>query len=217
MKLSPEEKADRKAAFKKMRFSKKLEYIFAYYKLPIVLILIALIASGTVLFHAITRKNNLLYLGFANVSVGEDMEAFLTDGFIKYDGANPKKNQIYTYTGLYLSDDPAAENHEYSYASRLKMIAAVNAKQMDIVLLNKESYDLLSRNEYLLDLSAFLQKEDPDLYARVSPYVTGSALQVSELPSFYEAGFPEPVYLCVIANSPRCDEVIDYLAYVTSM
>lgn len=245
MKLSPQEKADRRAAFHRMSVPEKLEYILAYYKLPIVLVLIALIFFGTVISHAVTRKNHLLYLGFVNVSVGEDLEDRLTDRFLEAADADPKRNDVYTYTGLYLSDHPAEENHEYSYASKLKMLAAINAKQMDVVLLNREAYDICSHSGYLLDLSEFLQQEAPDLHelaasclsendvvlsdnaiemelgtadayrAEVETVVNG--LEVSGLPAFRTAEFQEPVFLCVIANSPRLSEILDYMGYILSV
>lgn len=242
MKLSPQEKADRKAAFRRMTVAGKLEYIFAYYKLPLVLILIALIAVGTVISHAIRRKNELLYLALINVAVSDELEEQLTEGFVGALGEDPGKNEVYAYTGLYISDNPAEENHEYSYASRLKMLAAMNAEQVDVVLLNRESYDLFSHSGYLLDLNELLQKEAPDLLPDAAAYLTenevilednaielelgtadayqavtesaANALEVSRAPIFTGAGFPEPVYLGVIANSPRLSAAAAYLQYV---
>ena len=40
------------------------------------------------------------------------------------------------YSALYLSDDPEAENHEYAYASQLKLMGAINAGSLDVVLMN---------------------------------------------------------------------------------
>ena len=242
MKLTPEEKAERRAAFRRMDLPGKLEYIFAYFKLPLVLLLIALIAAGTVLSHAITRKNELLYLGLINVAVSEDMQERLTGGFVDAMGADPRKNEVYPYWGLYISDAPAEEYHEYSYASRLKMLAAMNAKQVDVVLLNRESYDLFSHSGYLLDLAELLQEEDPALLRGAAPYLTENdvilddnaiemelgtadayaaetvpvrnALEVSGTPTLAPAGFPEPVYLAVIANSPRQTEALAYIRYI---
>jgi len=242
MKLSPQEKADRKAAFRRMTVAGKLEYIFAYYKLPLVLILIAAIAVGTVISHAIRRKNELLYLGFLNVSVGDELLERLTEGFVGVLGEDPKKNEVYAYTGLYISDNPAEENHEYSYASRLKMLAAMNAEQVDVVLLNREAYDLFSHSGYLLDLGDLLQREAPELLPDAAAYLTdndvvlednaiemelgtadsyqamtesaANALEVTEAPIFRGAGFPEPVYLGVIANSPRLSAAVAYIQYV---
>ena len=242
MRLTPQEIADRKAAFRRMSLPERAEYIFAYFKLPLVLLLIALIAAGTVIFHAITRKNELLYLSLINVAVSEEAEGLLTEGFVGAWGADPRKNEVYAYTGLYISDHPPEEYHEYSYASRLKMLAAMNAKEVDVVLLNRESYDLFSRSGYLLDLRELLGESAPDLLAQASPFFTENdvvlednaielelgtadayeavtassvnALEVSGTPIFAAAGFREPVYLGVIANSPRLPEALAYIRYI---
>ena len=242
MKLSPQEKADRKASFRRMSVPGKLEYIFSYYKLPIVLILIGVIFAVTVVYHTVTRKNELIYLGLINVAVGDDMNQILTDGFVEAVGEKLSESEVYVYSGLYLSENPAEENHEYSYASRLKLLASVNAMQMDVVLLNRESYDILSHSGYLIDLGGLLGQEDPQLLPEASALLTenevilednaiemelgtadayqaetvsaANALEISGVPILRSAGFQEPVYLCVIANSPRLSEAAAYIRYV---
>ena len=242
MKLTPQEKADRKAAFKRMDLPARIDYIFSYYKLPLVLLLIAVIFLVTVAHHYISKKHELLYLGVINVSVGDDLMEPLTEGFVEHLGVNPKKNEVYTYRDLYISENPAPEFHQYAYTSRLKMLAAINAKQVDVVLMNRESYDLFSHSGYLLDLASFLQEEDPELFTQLQPLLTenevilednaeemtlGTAdsyqaeavsctngLAVSDLPFFASAHFPEPVYLCVIANSTHLPAVLSYIRYL---
>ena len=148
------------------------------------------------------------------------------------------------YTGLYLSDSPAAENHQYSYASRLKVLAAVNAKQLDVVWMNREAYDIFSQSGYLLDLSEFLSQNSPELYPDLAPYliendvilednaiaytlneadsytsVTEKAVNAMEITDFHmvsDAGFPDSVYLGVIANSQRRSSDLDYIKYLYS-
>ena len=67
----------------------------------------------------------MIYLGLANVSIGTDLETALTLDFLEDADLNPKRNQIQVDPGLYLSDETSAENHEYAYASRMKLMAAV--------------------------------------------------------------------------------------------
>ena len=242
MKLSPQEKADRRAAFRRMGLAGKLEYIFAYYKLPLVLVLIAGIIAASVISRLVSRKNELLYVAFVNVAAGDDLRALFTDGFVQAVGEDPGSSEVYAYTGLYISEAPAEENHEYSYASRLKMLAAMNAKQVDVVLLNRESYDMFSRSGYLLDLEELLRREAPELLPEAAAYFTENdivlednaiemelgtadayqaetvssvnALEVSAAPLLRPAGFQEPVYLGVIANSPRLPAAAAYIRYV---
>ena len=51
MKLSKQEKAAQWAAFRDMDRAEKLEYVFAYYKAPILLCLLVLIILGSSVFN----------------------------------------------------------------------------------------------------------------------------------------------------------------------
>ncbi len=243
MKLTREERAARRASFRKMSAVDKADYLYTYYKLPIALGLLALGLLCSGIYRQITKKDAVLYCGYLNVSVGEDLEARLDGGFISSIGGNPRKAEVYPYHGIYLSDNPTMENHEYAYASKLKMMAAIEAKQLDVVLMNREAYDVFSQNGYLLDLPGFLS-QDSSLYALLEPCLTTNtvilednaieynlneadryvavteehtnALDVSALPLFRDAGFPDTVYVGVVGNSPRMSGVLRYLEYLAA-
>ena len=244
MKLSAEERAERKAAFRRMDMGEKLSYLAAYYKLPIALGLAAVLLAGSAIFRALTKKEAILYAGLANVTVGDAMRHMLSDGFVLAEGEDPARKEVYIYSGLYLSEAPAAENHQYSYASRLKLLAAMEAKQLDVVLMNRESYDVLSRSGYLLDLRAALAQAFPDAYALLAPCLqtnsvvlsdnaieydlneadayhavtqsVANGLDITGAPGPARAGFTGTVYLGILANSPRLSESIHYAVYLVS-
>ena len=245
MKLSSEERAARRTAFQNMRITEKLDYLFTYYKLPILLGLIAAVVLSSAAARALTKKDALFYMAYVNVAVGEDLDMDLRENYIAFTGADARKTEIYVYPGLYLSEDPAVENHEYSYASRLKILAAINAKQLDAVLMNREAYDIFSRSGYLLNLSDVISCNAPVLYARLLPYfieneviLEDNAIEynLNEAGTYYEetqsvvngiiisncpllssAGFPDAVYLGIIANSQHLAETITYLDYLFSV
>ncbi len=238
MKLPEQEKAAYRAAFRTMSPGEKLEHIFTYYKWPILLGLIALVILGSALYRNLTKKEPVLYLAFANVAVGEDLEQTLTGDFLLSLGADPKREEVYLYRDLYLSDNADTLNHEYAYASRMKLMGAVQAQKMDVVVMNGEAYDLLSRSGYLLPLGELPGLDEAALRQRlVSNEVTLSdnaieyqlgeaeehevqtetvinALALEGLPLYERAGFPEPVYLGVIANTTHTETAVSFLCYV---
>lgn len=244
MKLTKEERAALRASFRKMSLAGKADYIYTYYKLPIVVGLAVLYLVCSTVYRQLTKKDVVLYAALMNISVGDDLESQLDGGFVSASGADPKKAEVYLYRGLYLSDDPSEENHEYAYASKLKLMASIEAKQLDVVLMNKEAYDTYSQNGYLLDLYSLLSQDDP-LYRLLEPHLTANTviiednyieyalnktsryhavtkevtngIDVSVSPVFQEADFPDSVYLGVIANSPRIPAVIQYIEYLTAM
>lgn len=244
MRLTAEERASRREAFRRMNLREKAEYIFAYYKLPLALGLILSYILCYTSFRVLTRKETLLGVGFLNVAVNEDLEAGLSGEFLRFAGQDPRKAEVSVYPNLYLSDDPAAADHEYAYASRLKFLAAVNAKQLDVVFMNREAYDILSGNGWLEELSPSFFQDDPDLYRDIKPFLTENkviledneldyalgrtdsyqetvsyvmnGLDVSQFPIFQEADLTGVVYLGVMPNCTRLDSVRNYIAFLLS-
>lgn len=242
MKLSQEEKAARRAAFQDMSRKKQLEHIFIYYKLPILLGLIAIVILCSMLHRQLTKKDPVLYLGMINVSGGEELIRALGDDYIRFSGADSKRTEVYLYQDLYLSENADIENHEYAYASRMKLMGAVSSGRLDLLLMNREGYDLLSRSAYLADLDALLSEKDPRLRDRLQACLTSNEVilsdnsidyqlgvaesqetvtesvvngfDLSQLPLIRRFGFSDPVYLAVIANSGRTEECIRYMKYL---
>ena len=242
--LSEQEKAAHLAAFKNMSPSKKLEHVFTYYKLPIFLILLACVVLGSVIHRSLTHKQPLLHLALVNVSVSDDTKKLLTSDFLTYADADPKKNEVYLYQNLYLSENADTLNHEYAYASKMKVTGAISAKQMDLVLMNREGYDIFSNNGYLLDLSESLSRYDGEFSTAMEQLLTENkvvisdnslevmlgvadeeqiitesvqnAINVSALPIFKTAAFDGDVYLGIIANSERTDTALQYIGYLFS-
>ena len=234
MKLSPEERRQHREMFRQLSRAKKLEHIWLYYKAPILLTILALGILLSGVYRAATKKEPVVYLAYLNVSVGEDMEARLTEDYLTCRGLNPKRNEVRLYRNLYLSDNPAASDHEFAYASRMKLLATINSKQLDLVLMNREAYNLCSASGYLLDLTNLVDSvyltanqvilEDNSVeyslneaqeYTAVTETVY-NALELTPLSAFQAAGFSGSVYIGVIANTPRLPACQDYLYYLLS-
>jgi len=239
--LTDAERKENREALEAMTLPEKLEHIFEYYKFPLALALIAVVALGSVLYYKLTRKDALLYVACANIAVGEDLDGAISEGYARAIGANPRRYEVRLYRNLYLSQDATVQNHEYAYASQLKVMAAMASGQLDIMLMNREAYDIMSAGGYLLPLTDLL---DEDLAARVSgrivsntviledndiehrldesiPYRaetedSANGLLISAFPLFERADFSGDVILGVIGNSARTDAVLQYIDYLTS-
>ena len=234
MKLTKQQKAAHRAAFRAMSPGEKLEYIWEDYKWPI---LVTMLVLGIIIWAAqreLTKKEPVLYLALVNVTVGEDLEQALTTGYLTASDKNPRRQEVYVYRDLYLSDDADVLNHEYAYASRTKVMGAVQTQKLDVVLMNREAYDLLSAQGYLLpfddaalppllvsnedvvsDNAIEWQLNEAATHERVTETVQ-NALAMSDCPLFQAAGFEGNVYAGVIANSPRPAEALRYLQYLSS-
>lgn len=236
MRLTASERAERREAFRRMGAAGKIDYILSYYKLPIVLTLLFAYVLCYGAYRHFSRKEVLLYVACANVALGEDTREALSGGFVRASGGDTRTQTVSLYRELYLSGNPALVNHEYAYASRLKLLAAIDARQLDLVLMNREAYDLLSEGGYLLELSSRLDSEslrgfltensvileDNSLDLALGEAETyqattvreANALEVTQFPLFRHAGFTDSVFLGVVPGSPRMAAALDYIAYL---
>ena len=220
----------------------KIRYIWDYYKLPIVVLCILLYILGDSLYGHFTHKEKILYTALVNVSASDSLTEQLSTGFLDSLDQDTSKTTMQLYTGLYLTDDETNPYHEYTYASRMKILASIDGKQLDVVLMNKEAFDAFSQNGYLCDLEELLSSEDVDLYNRLKPHLVTNTvilednstdlqldpsityqavteehpfgLDLSQTSMISDAGFSDIVYLGIIANSPRTEEAIDYVRYL---
>lgn len=231
-----------KEQLKQLHGKQKIQYIWDYYRFPIVVGLILLYILGYTVHGHFSKKDTVLYTGLINVSASEQLNSQLGDGFLDFINKNTSRNDLQLYTGLYLTTDQDDPSHEYTYASRIKILASIDNEQLDIVLMNREAFDAFSQNGYLCDLEKLLQKSAPGTLAELKPrLVTNTAIlednsedlltddsltyqavaeeypmgiDVSQKGIFSQAGFVEPVYLGVIANSPRMDMAVNYIKYL---
>lgn len=209
-----------------MSKKKKARYIWDYYKLQIFGICLVLYIGGYAAVRALTQKTPVLYTALINVNAGETLQERLTGGFLTHlqnrGEVLPKRPSVQLYTGLYLTADPSAEMHQYTYASRIKILASIDNETLDVILMNREALDAFTEKGYLTDLSTLLDDTcSAFLITGTSPSpdsgdmrTISCALDVSSFACFQEAGFSEPVYLGVTANSPRIDTVQDYINYL---
>lgn len=239
MSLSPKEHQRNQELFQQMSTKEKAAHIWLYYKGVILLGVLAVVILCSVLYTSLTRKEPVLYTAFLNVTGSHDAQAVLSEDYLLRQDLDPKKSEIYFHADLYLSDNPSPENYQYANTSYLKIMATIDAKQLDIVLMNREAYDICSVNGYLLDLTQVFSPEDPV----ISPLLTSNlvllednfiefelkeaeeyiavtdtvfnALEVGQLPLIQQAGFSGEVYLGIVANTPRLSECTEYVLYLT--
>ncbi len=210
----------------------KIQYIWDYYKVPMAVACILIYIIGYTIYGHVTHKDRPIYVALVNITAGDQLKQQLSSGFLEYAGLSPSKNQTYLYTGLYLTANPDSDYYSYTYASRMKILAALDAEQMDIVLADQEAFDAFAEEGYLYNLEPLLSERDPDLYRRVSSFLVrsgteggaasggtvsggaASGLDLSRSPLIRQAGFDGSVYLGVIGNSPRLDMAVKYLEYL---
>lgn len=222
--------------------AKKIQYIWDYYKLPLAILGIFLYVIIYILYRHLTYKDTVLYTALVNMYTGEILTEQLETGFLKVSGIDTSTNKLHIYSGLYLTDDENNAYHEYTYASRMKILASIDGELLDVVLMNKEAFDAFAQNGYLCNLDEVLKKQDTSFYEDVKPFIEDNiyiaednsfelqfdpslqysavteeypmGLDMSHALLFKQAGFEETVYFGIIENSPRKDTAVAYLQYL---
>ena len=236
----PEEKV-----WKELTISGKIRYLWDYYKLPFVIALILLYIAGFSIKGYLTRTDPVLYTAMVNVAVSQELEQDLFDDFLMDMGVDPEKHPLQLYKNIYLTDNSSSEVFEYVYASQMKILGAIEAKELDVVFMDKEAFDAFAQNGFLYDLDLLLAeskndhpglsdiiahdlvsnmeiKEDNAKEIALDPSVEyhsvtaeyAMGIDLSSSPFFQNSGFTESVYLGILNNTPRKENVLDYLEYL---
>ena len=207
-----------------LSLSSKIQYIWDYYKVPLFVAALFIYIICYIIFRHATDKDILLYVAAVNTPVQQETEDFMES-----------KNAIVDLAkDLYLTSDPDSEYHQYVYASRLKILASIEAEKLDIVLADREAMDAFAAQGFLMPLESVFA-DDPQILDRLE---TGTVIlednQIDVLLDdsvTYEAvtrdekayldlsglnvlpGMPEgrPVYIGIIANSPRQDTAVAFV------
>lgn len=226
-------KTERAVVFRSLSFRAKLDYLYDYYKLRIFLGALALALLGAGLASRLNAKEVALYCALINVSAGERLTEVLTEGYIEADG-EAARERVYLYKNLRLGAPAESVDPSYALASHGKILAAVDAEELDLVLADRRAIDVLAQSGYLADVGVLLAESaclaSLDYADRLIHYARGRdaegdgglaeqigfpvALELSDSPYFSDAGFQEPVYLGVLANSPRRQRALAYIEYL---
>lgn len=187
---------------------KKWEHIWTYYKLPIVLVLLAVYIIGYIAYRNLTRKEDVLYLVMVNVSAGSDLTGQLTNGFAQEQQLT-QKQQVNLLEGLLLSESDNADE-QYVYASEMKLLGAISAQRLDIVLMDEKACAALQEEDYFLDLRTL----DSSFGQLNGLNDAGTTLDISDTPFLASAGFSGKVYLGVVQNAPHPEGSAAYIRYL---
>ncbi len=244
MRGSPEERAAVKKSFQRMNFKEKAAYIATYYRLPLFTAFVVLAVLISSIYRQVTKKEVILYEAYINFVAGETLTGELTDDYLAYTERDPKKTDVLVYADLYIDEDPTIPDHQYAYASKMKILGAISAKQMDIAIMNDNAYQQMSESGLLMNIDSVLS-EEPAIREKLEPYITEgtvilednsveydlnetdqyeavteevrNAVNVSSFPVFTNAGIGDNLYIGVIANTRHVDEVPVFLEYLLNL
>lgn len=178
-------------ALKQLHGKAKLQYLWDYYKLPFIIICIVLYILVYNIHGQLVKKTTVLSIAFINVNMSESLSQHLTSDFLDFEHLSAKKNEICTYDNLLIQENSDSENLEYAYASSTRLLAAIDAKKIDLAFMNREAMEQLNKKGYLSD-----------------------SINVSDFPLLKNAKFDGDIYVGIIKNAPHKDECLKYLDFI---
>ena len=158
-----------------LSLSSKIQYIWDYYKVPLFTAALLIYIICYIIFRHATDRDILLYVAAVNTPVQKETEDFInsfpesdyavSDADAK-DSMKSRNAIVDLAKDLYLTSDPDSEYHQYVYASRLKILASIEAEKLDIVLADREAMDAFAAQGFLMPLESVFA-DDPQILARL--------------------------------------------------
>lgn len=206
---------------KPMTFWEKLDHLWSYYKeyLAVAFLVLAFLAATVTGFVNAGRKTLLSGL-MCNVSMSVEGYNYLTEDYFALKEGNRRQDVTLQSAMFDLSILPEKVNENYQ--ATMHLVALVEAKKLDYMILNKTAMEFYIAQEVYMDLREFFTAEEMQQWEKELIYVQEEGgepypaiINISQL-SFAKDCITseEGVYLTFAANTPRKDACREVWAYI---
>lgn len=176
-----------KDRFKELNTSKKLQYIWDYYKAPILIVVAVLFVLVSFIRNRLAYKPTVFNLVMIDSNVTDLIEGSLLDGFASYcKDFDPDTQQISLH-----ADYDSSTFDEGIYSNRQRILAEYNVGSIDATIAPKKVIEDLGQSQTFGDLKDILP---PDLMERI-------------MSSGYDL-------ICISYTDPATDETHEYPAAI---
>lgn len=208
-----------KETFKSLSSKNKIEFIYDYYKLPIIGTLLAIIIISYMAYSFLTKQDIYCSITYYGSTINTDnfnkIKDILNENILRDD----KKSTIFTDSLLITANSNYGDDPTTTQAFAVKL--ATN--EIDILLVEKNNFEYFAANNMLLDLNSLerfdsLNISEDDLVTAKDE--TGNnnlyGIKVDNLNLLKDSGFNnENTILCIAISSNRHEEVIKVLSELT--
>ena len=144
-----------KLKFRDLTTKKKIEYIWDYYKAPIIITIVLIFAVTSFVHGRLTAKTTIFRLAMIGSNVTELAQENLMDGFYyTCPGFNPDKEQM-ILDANYDLDDPGLG----AYTTQTRLLAEYSAGTIDATIASEETIKALAESQAFADLSEALPED----------------------------------------------------------
>ena len=208
-----------KETFKSLSGKKKIEFIYDYYKLPIIGALLAIIIISYMTYSFITKQDTYCNITYYGSTINTDNFNKIKDTLNENILGDVKKYTIFTDTLLINSNLNYGDDPTTTQAFAIKLAA----NEIDILLVEKNNFEYFAANNMLLDLNSLegfdsLNISEADLVTAEDQSGNNNlyGIKVDNLNLLKDCGFNnENTILSIAISSNRHEGVIKVLSELT--
>lgn len=214
---------EKKTSIKDLKGKARIEYIWDYYKLPILAVICVIAFIIYMIVHFVTYKETALEIFMVNTTNQNTEEvAASTDEFFQQEGLSGKDEEIFIDTSIQFSEDMGDSANYYSNQSLTVKFAVGGG---DILFAPDYVFNTYAASSAMIPLTDILTDDELDQYKDILVYTTeeesgetypcGVALTDNEwllTYHFYPEG--ETLYLGIGYNSKSPETARNFFHYI---
>lgn len=171
--IKEQERVER-SKLKSMSFPEKADYIWTYYKAPILISVCVLALIISTVYHFLTNnQESIMYSMVLNANIQEmnSEESNLFDDYLEKRGYDPKKYTVTQNTSMIINPSENGNNTDpQTYAV---LAALLMSSTVDNLLTDEETFRFISDAGYIMPLSDYLSEEKISQYESENRIVYG--------------------------------------------
>lgn len=199
----------------------KLLYFKDYYLLTTLGIIIVCTFVFGLVYSMVTAPRDTALGIFLYNDTGDSSNTELIDSFAQYAGIDASKHHVYLDASLSYSSNMGDLD---AYIGLEKAMAAITAKELDVIVGNDETIDYFAKCELLADITTILPEDlleiyqDRLYYAQIgaNEELTPVGITVFDAPKLIKYHYyddKEPVYSFIV-NSENSNTAVEFLRYL---
>lgn len=209
-----------KPDFKSMSTSKKLEYVWDYYRFHILGIIVLVITAYSIIHHYATLKDSVLDMLFLNAhSIEDEQRPF--EEFLTIQGYDLNKYEIRTTTTLSFALEEGSYQQDYYSIQTVSALFA--AGDLDVFAAPHQIYNDFASSGYVADLRTVFSEEELESFGDMIIYT--NLLETGEaFPSAFNLDgnqwmigngyYDEGCYLAITANTDSPELTKEFILHI---
>jgi len=215
-----------KDKLKAMSFPQKAEYIWTYYKAPILITAGILIFVISMAHHLITNnQESILYSMVINgaASQADNSSPQMYQDFLAEKGLSPDDYKVDYHSGLYITLDEKGEARDIQIFSAVATL--LMSGTVDHVITDEDIVVMLAEIGYIMPVNQYLTEEEIAAYDKEGKIIygidpdtkerTAFGISLEESDKINQSGlFVTPPVFAMIYAAPHQDNSVDFLHFL---